>query len=246
MPAVSPGTTNLQAWWELNETSGTRVDAHTNGLDLTEVNSVTSDTGIQGNAAEFVEANSERLYVASDAAIAFGDEDFSVCGWFKSSSSGTEGLLGKWNAGTNSREYMLRIETSGALRWFVSPNGTSNTNITHSTTGLQDGSWHFFIVYHDSVNNLIGVSVDGGAFQTKAYSSGVDDGTQEFHIGYQGPTNGQYLGGLMDEVAIFSEVLSDDNRDWLYNSGSGRSYSDISGGGGASEFPFALYYGGLV
>ena len=35
-PAATPLLTDLIAYWDLDETSGTRADSHTNGLDLTD------------------------------------------------------------------------------------------------------------------------------------------------------------------------------------------------------------------
>ena len=44
MAATNPGTTDLIAWEELNEESGTRVDAHGSN-DLADDNTVLFDTG---------------------------------------------------------------------------------------------------------------------------------------------------------------------------------------------------------
>lgn len=47
-----------------------------------------------------------------------------------------------------------------------------------------------------------------------------------------GSMSGVYSTGLIDEVAVWDRALTQDEIDWLYNSGSGRTYADLSGGGG--------------
>jgi uncharacterized repeat protein (TIGR01451 family) len=61
---TNPGTTNLAAWWTMDERSGTREDSHVNNYDLTDNNTVGyNDMGVQGRAASFVAASQERLTV---------------------------------------------------------------------------------------------------------------------------------------------------------------------------------------
>ena len=53
MAEVNPGTTDLVSWWELNEESGTRVDAHGSN-DLADNETVLYGTLVQGNAANSI------------------------------------------------------------------------------------------------------------------------------------------------------------------------------------------------
>jgi hypothetical protein len=54
--------TGLVSYWELEESSGTRNDSHGSN-NLTDVNTVGVATGIQGDAADFVRANTESLTI---------------------------------------------------------------------------------------------------------------------------------------------------------------------------------------
>ena len=77
--------------------------------------------------------------------------------------------------------------------------------------------------------------VDGSS-QTRVSGSNlsfttINTGTDEFSVGkniQSSATN--YFNGDVDILRIFNDELTADEITWLYNSGSGRSYSDISGG----------------
>lgn len=74
-------TSSLQAFWKLDEASGTRFDAF-NTNDLTDGNSTTYASGIKNKAALFVSANSNYLLSNNIPALATGDIDMSMSTWF--------------------------------------------------------------------------------------------------------------------------------------------------------------------
>ena len=80
-------TTSLIAHWNLDEASGTRVDAK-GGNDLTDNNTVTQATGIVSNAGQFTAANSEYLSIADNAALSTGDIDFTIPLWARAGGGG--------------------------------------------------------------------------------------------------------------------------------------------------------------
>ena len=62
--------TNLISFWEMEEASGTRVDAVVaSGNDLTDNATVTQNPGKVGNAAQFTLATSEWLSHVSNASL---------------------------------------------------------------------------------------------------------------------------------------------------------------------------------
>ena len=75
-------TNNLIAFWNMNETAGTREDvAPGGGNDLSDNNSVSFANGILNNAALFVAANKEYLLINNTSTLATGDIDFSMSTW---------------------------------------------------------------------------------------------------------------------------------------------------------------------
>ena len=54
-----------------------------------------------------------------------------------------------------------------------------------------------------------------------------DDNDGDFRIGTRDEIV-RFWDGLVDEVAIFSDVLTSAERTWLYNGGNGRAYNEIN------------------
>ena len=77
---TNPGTTNLEAWWKLDEESGTRDDAHGSN-DLSDNNTVGFTAGKYSNAASFILANSEYLSIGDNNSLSTGDIDFTLGCW---------------------------------------------------------------------------------------------------------------------------------------------------------------------
>jgi len=87
----------------------------------------------------------------------------------------------------------------------------------------------FIVCQHDSVNNLVKISVNAGAFDTTAHTTGVFSNPDvEFRIGsIDSPAPG-YFNGLMNQWGMCNKVLSQTEIDWLINSGDGRAFVEIA------------------
>jgi hypothetical protein len=212
--------TDLVSSWYLDETSGTRYDSW-NGNDLAEVNVVGYTTGKIGNAATFVIATGEQLVAANDVTLQTGDIDFMFTGWFKLENGAVaQKVWCKCSEDTNEREYLLRIKSSGQVAWSVSRNGTIKTELTYPNV-LSTDVWYFVCVYHDSVGNELGISVDNGTFTTVSYSFGVYTGSADFVI--SGEADGNYLfEGAVDAVHFWKRLLETSEISEMYNGGDGR------------------------
>ena len=217
--------TSLTAHWDLDEASGTRVDAK-GANDLTDNNTVTQATGIVSNAAQFTSATTEYLSLADNAALSTGDIDYTFAAWvYLDTIAGDTGIVNKHNT-LNQKEYMMTTTTT-QFRWFVSNDGTAESNVLASTFGnLSTATWYFVVVYHDSVNNLIGISVNNGAFDTTAHSTGSFDSTSPFELGRRDDAGATvYLNGRMDETGFWKKMLTSQELTDLYNGGSGNTYN---------------------
>lgn len=240
-------TDGLVCYWRMEEASGTRVD-QVSGRDLTDNNTVTSNTGRQGNAAQFTRANSEYLSSVSHADLSPGDTDFTLQAWvyLDSKPSGSQmRIIDKYQTGL--KEYTLLYYQSGdRFEFVVSADGSSDSQYKDADTfGAPSlGTWYLIHAWHDSVNNQIGISVNAGTADTAAHSGGIYQGAAPFEIG-RNLTNGFYWDGRIDEVALWSRVLTGAERTELYNGGAGLSYSDLSGGGTTVVVPPRLFCEGL-
>ena len=224
----SPGIANMVGDWSMDETSGTRVDSHGNN-DFTDNNTVGYTTGVVSNAASFVAANSE--YLSSTDVPLNGRAARSLEVWFKTSTSGTMHIVGFGGSSTstNGAAYRLSIE-----------NGSLFFRVYGGYAGFggswNDGAWHQ-VVMKNMIYGYVGdleMYVDGSS-QTRVSGSNltltaINTGTDSFFVGQNIQSSAtQYFNGDVDIVRVFNDELTADEITWLYNSGSGRSYSDVAG-----------------
>lgn len=221
-------TTDLIAWWGLDEESGTRVDKHGSN-DLADNNTVGFATGKQNNAAQFVHDNAEYLSIADNTDLSMGDIDFAIAVWVYPDSHPTSGagygLVTKDAAGNGDREWSLQMTSNERYRFGVSSDGTAFTPVDATSYGtIQDGTWVFIVIQHDSVNDQITIRVNHGTVDSKAHSAGVYDGTTAFNLGRFSLTGTTEHDGRLDEVAVWKRLLTEAEQKWLYNDGDGRPY----------------------
>ncbi len=212
---------DLIAYYRLEESSGERVD-EVAADNLTDNNTVTSESAIQGNGAVFVIANAEYLS-AGPASTALSGGSWTVAGWFKIAD--VTALQCLWSWGDN---IFINISATN-LRLQI--NDSSSNDVNSSATTRSNGTF-----YHIAVT-----SSGTGAGATKIWINGTqdDDGAAinfnidsgNFHIGRQETGETRYMGGTADEVGIWSKVLAEAQIDELYNAGAGIPWD--AGGGAA-------------
>lgn len=220
--------TDLIAYWTLDEASGTREDAHTNNLDLTDNNTVTQAAGQVGDAAAFTAANSEHLSHASDALLQSGDIDFTFAGWaYFNDAAQFYGILSKGRPGTAGHEYELfRDQTTRTVTFRVRKLDDSGFVTIQTTDTIADDTWAFIEAYHDKTNDVIGVRINNGTAATAAISGGVyASGSQQFSLGSLNAVGGLFLDGRLDEWGFWKRLLTADERTAL---AAGVTYPDFS------------------
>ena len=223
--SLTTAKSNAVAQWSLDEASGTRADS-IGSEDLAEsLFTVGSATGKFDTAADF-EASTVFNYLersdSGSSALSVSDIDFCVWIWFKIESvPGTMTLICKGSSAVDSHEYALFI--FGDAVYFRVQNGATSVN---QGSGLDDGEWHLAMGFHDSANNLIGVSVDGAAFTTTSYSGGVTDSAATFIMG--GDSGGSRgFDGLLDDAGLIkSYVFTDADATELWNGSAGVAFAN--------------------
>jgi hypothetical protein len=239
---------DLKAYWGMNEGSGNRADSHSGGYTLTDNNTVAAGTALVGaQSADFEASQSERLTRADNADISAGDTNWTWNGWLNlETSSNFQYIAGK-GVGAAGSAQEWRLSQDGSQKFMLTAWAATTPTTLSSTMGsaASTATWYMVTVWHDATNNQLGISVKSAGVDqsnTSAYSSGVNDDAEPLELG--GSINAfAFYDGRMDEVGFWRKVLTSDERTWLYNSGSGRSYTDIQnesggggGGGGATRF----------
>jgi hypothetical protein len=225
-------TDNLVAFWELEEASGTRADAL--GVStLTSNNAVGSTTGKVGQAATFVAASSQSLSHADSATLSMpAGTSFTIQTWVNLTDvSGTYIVIAKGNVSAP-MEYGLYFDATPHLNFRVA-DGTHLDTVTWSGTPTS-ATWYHIIAWYDNGGASIGLAVNAGSADTGS-STGSHDTTETFFLGDDGAS--RFMNGTIDQVGIWTRVLTSGERTTLYNGGAGLSYAAMTGGVSHAALP---------
>ena len=222
--ASSSLLTDLVSWWSLDETSGTRYDAHGSN-DLADNATVLYGTGKISNAADFeFSVNGEKLTNASPSGLGGGDRDYTIACWFNPESLLTfTGLMSvQAGQGSSVSDWMLITGATSTNLYFYT--ATSSTwYLVQNTTALSTATWYLAIAEYDSVNDTLRLSINNGtAAETTSVPASNTTGNGFIMGSYGGSTS--YYDGLIDEAAFWARLLTTDEKTALYNSGSGIAY----------------------
>lgn len=231
-----PSLTTLVGSYAFDEESGLVCnDAHTNDYDGTIGSGVTiNQTGKIGKAYSYGgDINSNVQLPASDYTSALG-ANVTMCGWIKygASPTGSEMIIDMYSGTTGSRwnSCFVFAASDGTLKFDGRFGNSTYRSSGASTTSIDDGSCHFFCGRKDGgsleiwVNgvkesSLTGVGT-GNVFigDYAAFGKALDSGIAEGSF---------FFSGILDQVMIFNTALTTDQIGWLYNSGAGRTYSEL-------------------
>ncbi|KAA3644794.1 MAG: hypothetical protein DWQ07_15420 [Chloroflexi bacterium] len=227
-PTATPDTTllnSLQAYWKLDESSGTRMDAH--GFShLSDNNSVTSGTGLLNDAAQFDKTNSEYLSRVDNDALSLGDFDFSYAFWVKLDSKGTSyPILTRYETASDRSIWMGYSGASDRFNFGLYNSAGNGIGWVYADTfgSPSVDTWYFVYIEYDAANDTVGVSINNGRLDTSSTTGTPADGTAAFKLGY-GAGSSYYHDGRIDELGFWKRLLTSDERNELYNSGSGLAY----------------------
>lgn len=236
---------NLVSYWKLDETSGTREDIHA-ANDLTDVNTVGAATGKINDGADFEFSNSEYLSISDASQTGLdGMTDFSVSLWFyqESVAATYPQLVSKWSETGNQRSYTV-ANVGGSIYFYHSPDGAGPNLRSVNGGAVSNATWYHVVGTATTGTNNLKIYVNGTNVSSDTVAgAGIYNGTAAFQIGHaDGPFAGssnQYFDGIIDEVGVWSRVLTGAEVAELYNSGNGLAYPFSGGGANTTNF-FAL------
>lgn len=222
------------AYWRLEETSGTTAeDSTANNHDLTLANTPTLDVDgvVDGeNGMTFTGSSSEYGYVADHADFAWGTA-CSFEGWIKTTSTASnQVIVSQWNA---DYAFWLGFESAGQATFRVR---IASTNYTAQVSGgWNDGLWHHVVGVRDGTQ--IRLYVDGKVVARTAVAAGsLDSSTSNVDVGRV--AGSAYLTGSLDEVAVYTKVLTAAEILEHYEAASVSAVDTMNVAGGAYEgFP---------
>lgn len=208
-------TTNLVSHWAMEQSYGDVIDSHGdhNGTNFGATRGVTGKTGYCFS------------FDGNNNYVTFGNSsDFNSWGslnlWYNTDTidSSQDCLIGVWG-GNNSNRWSIKLDSDelGSYNLMFYNNSSGWKGIADTSTG----EWHMititqdsgdFYLYHD--NNL-----------TQSFSDSFGSGSSEdLTIGAFSSSLDYHYSGKIDEVSIWSNSLTDEERANLYNDGDGIAY----------------------
>lgn len=223
------------AYWTMNEESGTRLDSK-NDYDLLEFDDSSLDRHIAGVAgliskAAFLDStNYDVIFRMADApAFRSNSQIIYISTWIyviPNSSvqvtifSKTQGDPYYYDiilmANTTETNFTARISVGGSPWPFVD-----------DLTARDFNSWVWLEGYVDAANNQMGLATNNEAFVTGAIGQTLTGGTGMISLGSESAEDS--VGGIsvksidIDETLVMHRKPTQDERDYLYNSGTGRA-----------------------
>jgi hypothetical protein len=229
---------NLLAAYELDESSGTRVDSH-NSNDLSDFNTVGSESGMGGTAATFVSANSERLERTS---FDVGTGSFSVAGWFNHT-SGQAGdhrpiqMRGTGTIGSGVPGFFMKWRSaSGFVQAYAGNCGiedSSGNSVVWSSSvafGIANDTWFHWAFTVDRTADEMKMFVNAvqkGSTRDISSVTGSLNTSRKFTLGGSDVTSSQFWDGAQAGLWVWDRALDATDVTAHYNSGSILRYADL-------------------
>lgn len=169
----------------------------------------------EANFSLTFDGQNDYITAGNPTELQFTNTDFSVSGWFKSSSSTYNRIVSK-DDGTN-RCWFTQLENDGRFRaGFFS--GNYLVCSAYAGSGLADGNWHHFVFVYDSGTG-IKIYIDNASPVIVSNPSTIDNDTVDLEIGRRSDgTN--FFNGQLSTIAIFNYVLSSNDVQTLYGGSS--------------------------
>lgn len=218
--AASTLLTDLVAYWALEETSGTRVST-VGSFNMTE-DGTTGRLAGKHNFGADLSLVGRLLRVGGNI---FGDTDFTIALWARHPSGGGHGsvyIFDHWDSDAgNTEDIDIEYASTGPIAYIRD----WNDQVT-STVPFTDDVWHLIIVWHDSVNNKLGISADNETAVETSTGGPNSTVTGNLYFNEDGKNDGGAGANQIqeDEVMVWSRVLSSAERAELWNGGAGKFY----------------------
>jgi hypothetical protein len=225
--------TGLVSYWELEETSGDRIDSHGSN-DITLTGTIGSTTGKIGTAMANPGGNNDYVHIldANQSGLDItGDLSFNC--WLNVATAPSNEfywIFSKWVTAGGQRQYRIGYQDSGGTKSFrlcTSTNGASggSTEQDSSSVDLGTSTWKMVTFVYTASAGTIDIYIDGTLdHQSTGNRTSLNNGTGPFALGSSFALGGQAFNGGMDEAGIWSKALTTTEITALYNSGSGLPY----------------------
>jgi len=209
--------TNLVSYWKMDESSGNAADSV--GSNTLTNSSATYGTGKINNGGIF---SGSSQYMYNSTVPNTGAGAWSTSYWIKTSTSYNNNG-DHWGWGTSSTKRGIGgyfSSTTNKIAW----NAYGGGGNVVSANALNDNNWHFVCITYDGT--YVKMYVDNASVVTSSpVTLNIASASNTTRLGRQWyDSGGNYFTGSIDEVGIWSRVLSATEVSQLYWNGSAHQY----------------------
>lgn len=184
-----------------------------------------ADSGIKtSGAADFVSASTQYLSTANTTAVSPNTSPFYYSAWVYLDATGSNSaIVSKRDAANTTPEWNVYVTAAGALRGVIWIGGASR-GVNHGTS-FSAGAWTYVELWWDG--SSLYVNQNRGTPASTTASGTCNSLSSPLWIG-QGGSGSSYWDGGIQAAGYWSAVPSDTIKNSIYNSGTGKLYSDLS------------------
>jgi len=214
--------TSLISYYEMEEASGTRVDATATGYDLTENGgTIANATGIQGNAADLEASSSQYFSKTNETALQFTGA-FGISLWVKLESLPPDPSYYPIHKTDETNGWGLTASHTANTFSFAGYSGGANKFSISDPIAFTTATWYHLVMTGDG-STRVQMYVNGIMVADGAASGAIGAYTGAMNLGKH-VTLARYYDGLLDEVGLWSRQLDYGDVLDLYNAGSGLAF----------------------
>ena len=187
------------------------------GIALYEFEEGAKDTGVAGTAIDSGQSGDfdGTNYLTTPYTIG---NTFSVSYWFKTTATGEVSIIGNGGGSGSQRGFQVSV-VSGSLKIYFSEGGTDS--YTSSNTH-NDGLWHNVVLTDNNgtFNTYVDGVLDSNLSGTTSYYTSTT-ATQSTTIGRFAPSANYFFNGQIDDVRIYSSVLTSTQAGYIADNDTG-------------------------
>ena len=211
----------MVAYWRLQESGGTTFSDEKNSHDAMASSAPSQVAGISGKGQFF--GGFSYLSVPSHSQFNWAsNSSFAIELWvkFSNSEANTQVMIGRDDP-TNQTHWWIGKTASGTIQWYMRASDGSNGAVTTSSA-YNNGQWHHIVAVRDGATQKNYLYVNGilqNTGGTTVSLGGNLSSTADLTIGNMIFNNSPmyYFDGSIDEVAIYSTILSGTDVSAHYN-----------------------------
>lgn len=217
---------NIVAYWKLDESSGNASDS-VSSYTLTNNGTTPYASAKINNGIDFGTTNTIKwLSNANAIADTSTSNAYSISFWVNirtAPSSGQEQVLFDLQKSVGRQHQLRYVNASGTLKLrFLNYDGSA-TDVFDTTQTLTVGTWYHIVVTKTA--NSVAMYLNNTSFSSHTLTkTGSSAGVNVTSFGRHGSASFGYATAYMDEIGMWSRVVTSDEITALYNSGSGVQY----------------------